>query len=138
VHDAAAGEAGSVEPRSAHDGSETILVVEDDESVREITARILQARGYEVMAADGPSEARKHFATGTIDLLVTDVVMPGGDGPSLFRALSELDPDLRVVYISGYAEPAGIGDIALLGAPYLRKPFAPHELVRTVRKCLDE
>ncbi len=123
--------------RMGEEGSETILVVEDDESVREVTTRILRNSGYEVLAAPGPSEARKHFADGSVDLMVTDVVMPGGDGPSLFRALSELKPGLRVVYISGYAEPAGIGDIASLGAPYLRKPFAPHELVRTVRRCLD-
>ena len=130
------GDAG--DPRTAHGGSETVLVVEDDESVREVTARILQSRGYEVMAASNPSEARECFASRPVNLLVTDVVMPGGDGPSLFRALSAIDADLKVIYISGYAEPAGIGDIAALGAPYLRKPFAPHELVRMVRECLDD
>jgi CheY-like chemotaxis protein len=118
-------------------GTETVLVVEDEDAVREVTSRVLRSRGYTVVEASNPEEAQGVFEGQPIDLLVTDVVMPGGDGPSLFLALSRLDSNLRVIYMSGYADPAGIGDVAALGAPFLRKPFAPDQLVRMVRDCLD-
>ena len=118
-------------------GTEALLVVEDEDAVREVTSRLLRMRGYTVVEAANPEEARKVFACQPVDLLVTDVVMPGGDGPALFFALSRLDPTLRVLYMSGYVDSAGIDDITALGAPLLCKPFAPDQLVRMVRDCLD-
>jgi len=127
-----------VPARAVQPGTETVMVVEDEDSVREVTSRILRSHGYTVIEAADSREAQRLFKRQPVDLIVTDVVMPGGDGPSLFRTLSRVDPALRVIYMSGYADPAGIGDIAALGAPFLRKPFAPDQLVRRVRACLDD
>jgi len=121
-------------------GTGTILLVEDDEAVRHITARILRDRGYTVLETRRPSEARDICAQrGTsIDLLLTDVVMPETSGPRLAEELSQAYPQLRVLYMSGYAgaalEHAGWLDT---GAAYLEKPFTPGSLAEKVRAILQ-
>jgi two-component system, cell cycle sensor histidine kinase and response regulator CckA len=120
-------------------GSETILLVEDEDAVRRLTRRILEGAGYAVLDAAGPNAAaevwRKHG--GSVDLLLTDVVMPGRSGVRLWQDLAEERPELRVVYMSGYAgdvlnEPDG-GEI---GGEFLEKPFSSTDLLRAVRSAL--
>ena len=129
-----------VEPLSSS-GSETILIVEDEPVVRRLTVRALTERGYHVLEAeDGESAlevARAH--KGDLQLLVTDVVMPGMNGKELADRLTTDRPDLRVLYISGYAEHAVVRQGVLVeGIAFLSKPFDLSELARTVREVLDK
>jgi two-component system, cell cycle sensor histidine kinase and response regulator CckA len=121
-------------------GTESILVVEDDPQVREVTVRSLRAGGYRVLAAASGRDAR-HVAAGVLEgvrLLVTDVVMPGIDGPSLAEDLRRRHPGLRVLYVSGYAQDA-IVKRGLLepGIAFLPKPFTASSLLARVRAVLD-
>jgi PAS domain S-box-containing protein len=132
------------EPESARhapgDGDETILLVEDELVVRRLVAEILEANGYSVLqAADGPSALellRRH--TGPVDLLVTDVVMPGMSGPDVAGAVAVMRPGTQVLYISGYTD-SSIGNHGALepGIAFLQKPFAADDLTRKVREVLD-
>ena len=121
-------------------GSEVILVVEDQDEVRRLTRRMLEARGYAVLAAaSGPDAlqvAERH--KGQIDLLVTDVVMPGMHGHELALLLEPTRPEMKVLYVSGYPD-ASIVHQGLLkpGLAFLQKPFGPDGLARKVREVLD-
>jgi signal transduction histidine kinase/CheY-like chemotaxis protein len=121
-------------------GTETILVVEDEPVVRKLAVRALAERGYNVLeAGDGESAlAMAQAHQGELSLLITDVVMPGMNGKELADRLSAGRPDLRVLYISGYAEHAVVRQGVLLeGIAFLSKPFDLSELARTVREILD-
>ncbi len=134
------GPVGTSSLQPAAGGSETILLVEDEPSVRALVRRVLQERGYRVLPAEGPDQAEELFAARSqaIDLLLTDVVMPGRSGPQLFAGLRLEKPGLKVLYMSGYAaELIGRPGAAGPDAPFLRKPFEPVELLRTVRRVLD-
>jgi PAS domain S-box-containing protein len=121
-------------------GVGTILLVEDDEAVRHVTARVLRERGYTVLETRRPSEARNLCQThsAAIDLLLTDIVMPETSGPRLAEELSQSYPQMRVLFMSGYAgaalEHAGWLDN---GAAYLEKPFSPGSLADKVGKLLE-
>jgi two-component system cell cycle sensor histidine kinase/response regulator CckA len=121
-------------------GSETILVVEDDRLVREVTVRSLRAAGYAVLAASDGREALEIAARERqpLHLLVTDVVMPGEDGRAVANAVRRHHPEARVLYVSGYAE-AAIVDRGVLeaGIEFLPKPFMPSTLLERVRALLD-
>jgi PAS domain S-box-containing protein len=124
-------------PRS---GTETVLLVEDEEGVAALACRVLERRGYTVLRAREGAEAvavgRAH--RGVIDLLVTDVVMPGMGGPESAELLRRLRPGLRVLFVSGYADQAVTGHRILdPNVPYLQKPFTPESLARKVREVLD-
>jgi PAS domain S-box-containing protein len=122
-------------------GSETILVVEDDEIVRKLTCQALRRYGYQVMEAANGIEAllacEKHPES--IPLMITDVVMPQISGPELATRLRLLHPETQVLYISGYTDDAvvrhGLLDAALY---FLQKPFTPGALVHKVRDILDQ
>jgi two-component system cell cycle sensor histidine kinase/response regulator CckA len=120
--------------------SETILVVEDEAGVRELTSRTLHNNGYFVMAAASMTEAleasNKHL--GPIHLVLTDVVMPGGSGRELAEKLAVLRPEARVCYMSGYADQAVL-DQGLLDASVslLQKPFTASALMKRIRATLD-
>jgi PAS domain S-box-containing protein len=122
-------------------GEETILLVEDEAVVRQLVAEILESSGYSVLpAADGPSALellRRH--SGTVDLLVTDVVMPGMSGPEVAAAVIAKRPETHVLFISGYTDSA-IGHHGMLepGIAFLQKPFSAEDLTRKVRGVLDE
>jgi len=125
-------------PRS---GGEVILVVEDDDQVRTVVSKGLPRLGYEVLVVPNAEEALalvdRH--PGRIDLLLTDVVMPGLSGPQLAERLTAQRPETRVVFMSGYPEvqdPA-LG-FALDGRSYLQKPFALAELAEKIRQALDD
>jgi signal transduction histidine kinase len=121
-------------------GSETILIAEDEGPVRALARLILERAGYTVVEAATPAEAEmRSKSMATIDLLLTDVVMPGGTGPELFKSLVARRPSLRVLFMSGYAEqdlfdrasvtPTGV---------FLPKPFSKQELMVRVREALDK
>ncbi|MGH9900509.1 MAG: PAS domain-containing protein [Pyrinomonadaceae bacterium] len=121
-------------------GSETVLVVEDEEMVRTVAREVLEICGYRVLAAGGGAEAvalceREDCA---IDLLVTDVVMPGMSGRELAERLLGLCPRMRVLYMSGYTDDAIVHHGVLGGGmDFIEKPFTPEALSRKVRETLD-
>jgi signal transduction histidine kinase len=121
-------------------GTETVLIAEDEAGVRLPTRRILVAHGYRVLeACDGMTAlalAERH--EGVIDLLLTDVVMPGMGGAELARRLRMVRPELRVVYMSGYStEAVATHGILTPGATFLQKPFSIEELAGQIRDILD-
>jgi len=121
-------------------GTETLLVVENEAPVRELTRRMLEAKGYTVLTAATPADAlamvERH--AGPIHLAVTDVILPGMDGPELARRLEQAQPGLRVLFVSGYANEAIVHQGVLdPGVAYLPKPFTAEALVRKVREVLD-
>jgi len=118
----------------------TILLVEDEDSVRSLIREVLTGRGYRVLEAGNAAWAIERSAghPGRIDLLVTDLVMPGVQGDSLARGLARDRPGLAVLYISGYTESALTQRGVLQeGHRLLRKPFTPDELVAAVAEALD-
>jgi CheY-like chemotaxis protein len=124
------------------EGSETILLVEDEEVVRTLACTILQKNGYTVLEAANGEEALRLAQgqnTHPIHLMVTDVIMPGISGPELAKQLTPLHLEMKVLFMSGYTDNAVIHhDILEPGMPYLQKPFTPDGLARKVRKVLDE
>ena len=121
-------------------GSETILLVEDETPVRQLALRVLRSAGFQVIAAPGPEEADRmaNEFGGTIDLLLTDVVMPERSGPALAEGLVSRRPGLRVLFMSGYTD-GQLHQHGVLkrGVALLAKPFTPEQLVRRVRAALD-
>lgn len=121
-------------------GSEVILLVEDEPGVRSLTRSVLESRGYRVLAAPNGTDAiitAGEYA-GTIDLLVTDVVMPGMSGPELASRLTTGQPGLRALFLSGYTDEAVVHH-GILGTEnaFLQKPFKPTSLALKVREVLD-
>jgi signal transduction histidine kinase len=124
--------AGGPSPR----GTETVLLVEDADPVRELAAAILRPLGYTVLEAPNATAAMGVVQAheGALNLLITDVVMPGMNGPRLAERLTAVRPDMRVLYVSGYAEDAL--DLRGRGA-FLAKPYTSTGLARKVREVLD-
>ena len=125
--------------RTAAGGSETILLVEDEESVRQLVRETLQAKGYRVLEAEngqsGLTAAAAH--NGTIDLVITDVVMPGMSGRELAEKLIETRPQTKVLYLSGYTEDTIVSEGTIeSGKAFLQKPFTLQNLSRKVREVL--
>jgi len=121
-------------------GSETILLVEDDEAVRELTEMVLQSYGYHVLVAEEPTHAQKLSDTPghNIALVLTDVVMPSISGRELVRRLTDKHPHLRVLYMSGYTDNViTSGGVLEPGLAFLQKPFTPASLASKVREVLD-
>ena len=121
-------------------GNETILLVEDDEQVRELTNSVLAASGYTVLVAEnGPAVAKicEHHRSG-IDLLLTDVVMPGISGREVATQVLARWPNIKVLYMSGYTENSivhhGVLDTDTF---FLAKPFTPTALAKKIREVLD-
>jgi len=121
-------------------GTETILVVEDEAMVRDLTLEVLKESGYTVISAERPDDALRICSQneGPIDLLLTDVVMPGMSGLELAERLKPERPKMKVLYVSGYTADAvarrGMSDPK---TAFLQKPFAPGALVRKVREVLE-
>lgn len=139
----AAGEAPAPEPVEARParGSETVLLVEDQDQIRSLLARQLRRSGFEVIEAANGHEALSRWRADpdAIDIVVSDVIMPIMDGPTMVAQARAARPDLPVIFVSGYpgaADPAE-REVPLPEAPLLRKPFAAAELVATIRATLD-
>jgi two-component system cell cycle sensor histidine kinase/response regulator CckA len=135
------GEAG--EPVTVHDltGAGTVLLVEDEDPVRLFSARALRNKGYKVIEAKSGEAALEviHRATETIDLLITDVVMPRMDGPGLIRVVRETHPDMKVIFISGYTEDSFRKRLDTDAAiHFLPKPFSLKQLATKVKEVMSE
>jgi two-component system cell cycle sensor histidine kinase/response regulator CckA len=119
---------------------ETILLVEDSDAVRMVARRILTASGYRVLSAEGGNEALAIAQTegGAIDLLLTDVVMPGLNGREVAERLRERTPSLRVLFMSGYTEDEVVRRGVASGGSLLQKPFTMDGLTAAVRAVLDQ
>jgi CheY-like chemotaxis protein len=118
-------------------GNETILLVEDEPSVRALAQRALESRGYTVLTAGGHVDALAFAARTHVDLLLTDVVMPEMAGPKVAERFLALQPAAAVVYMSGYADDTLRPFELDAGVNFLRKPFTAEELMRIVRSSLD-
>jgi signal transduction histidine kinase/CheY-like chemotaxis protein len=122
-----------------HAGAETILVVEDDDHIRGVTVRMLQGLGYRVTTAASGDEALRvaTAAASQIDLVLTDIVMPGVDGPTLAVRLRAQLPGLPILFCSGYQAGAGAAELALAAGPLLAKPFTVESLGIAVSGALS-
>lgn len=128
------------DPRLGAGGAETVLLVEDEDAVRTLARKVLERSGYRVL--DAPSGTHALRLCGErgerVDLLLTDVVMPGMSGPTLAEELGTRWPGLRVLFISGYTDDAlGKHGVLQAGVHFLEKPFPPDALARKVREVLD-
>ena len=136
----AAGQAAQAPSPRDYNGSETILVAEDEDAVRQLVANVLRRNGYTVLEAASARTALplgEHY-DGKIDLMITDVVMPGMSGPDLARQLKATRPDMPVLYLSGYtADAIAHHGVLADGVKLLSKPFGPAVLGQTVREVLD-
>jgi CheY-like chemotaxis protein len=135
---------GRVAPSTVTDeslrGSETIFLVEDQSELRSLTHKFLQRLGYNVLVAGLPKEAVQiaHQFTGKIDLLLTDVVMPGMNGRELARQLRLLYANMRVLCVSGFADQTLERDVLDTNDAFLAKPFLLRELAAKIRELFRE
>ncbi|HCE67909.1 MAG TPA: hypothetical protein DER40_10425 [Geobacter sp.] len=122
-----------------HSGDATVLLVEDNDMVREMVREMLEAAGYRIIATADPHRALELVAGNNVavDLLVSDVVMPGMNGPELYERLVLHAPSLKVVYISGYPmNPAMRGGTLEDEVSYLQKPFTAEALLERILQVL--
>ena len=120
-------------------GTETILLVEDEASIRKLAVSVLRANGYTVLPAANSEEAiaQVHSYPGTIHLILTDIIMPGDNGEQLASRLSQARPGMRVIFMSGYTEHAILERIlSEPSAAFLQKPFTPDQLLKKLREVL--
>jgi two-component system cell cycle sensor histidine kinase/response regulator CckA len=114
-------------------GTETILLVEDEDPVRRVVETMLKRHGYQVLASasskDAIAAADRH--RGAIDLLITDIMMPGMSGRKMAECLSAHRPDMKVLYVSGYGDAQAESD-----SHFLQKPFSTEELATKIRELL--
>lgn len=126
-------------PRADLTGQGTILLVEDEEGLRSLNARGLRSRGYNVIEASNGIEALEALEQegGVVDLVVSDVVMPEMDGPTLLKAMRNRNPDLKIIFVSGYAEDAFEKSLPENQQfAFLPKPFTLSQLVAAVKETM--
>jgi len=132
--------AAEAKPRTDLTGQGTILLVEDEEGLRSLNARGLRSRGYSVVEASNGIEALEALEeqSGTVDLVVSDVVMPEMDGPTLLKAIRERNPDIKIIFVSGYAEDAFEKSLPKNQQfAFLPKPFTLSQLVAAVKETMN-
>jgi len=123
------------------DGSETVLIVEDEDSLRKLVRTVLKQKGYKILEAENGEDALRisNEHEGTIDLMITDVVMPKMSGKETAERLQPLYPQMKIIYMSGYTDDAIVHHGVLApGLNFLEKPFSPEGLARKVREVLDK
>lgn len=117
----------------------TILLVDDDPSVRGLTKKMLEHLGYTVLAAANGQEALDLLPSANVDLLMTDIIMPGMHGRDLAARVTALSPATKVIFLSGYTDetitPHGV---LPAGVNYIEKPFSAPTLAQTVKRVLEE
>ncbi len=119
-------------------GTETVLVVDDQEEVRNLVSEVLETKGYRVLSCAGADDAIRVAAAEKIDLLLTDVVMPGMNGRMLADRLREISPAARVVFMSGYTENhVVLKELREENIPFVQKPLSPQMIAAIVRRALD-
>ena len=122
-------------------GTETILLAEDDEIVLELAVRVIKKAGYNVIVAHNGLEAVNIFreCKDAIDLILLDLVTPELGGLDAYQRIIQIDPNKRFLFCSGYSpESTPLGKVSLTGIPVVKKPYNPDELLRAIRKILDE
>jgi CheY-like chemotaxis protein len=127
-------------PTPVRKGTETVLVAEDDVSVRKLTREVLEKAGYTVIVAEDGEDALHKFIENkdAIRLLVFDVIMPKKNGQEAFREIRKVKPDIKVIFLSGYTTDLLHKDWTMEeGMTFLPKPVSPNELARKVRDVLD-
>lgn len=130
----------TTEPEQIQNCWETVLLVEDEVFVRDVTQEVLEMCGYTVLTACDAADAIRRFEhhKGPVHLLITDVVMPGMNGRELAGRLLLRCPDLKTIFISGYADNTVLREGAgITSAAYLQKPFTLEALTRKVREVID-
>ncbi|MDP3718976.1 MAG: CHASE3 domain-containing protein [Acidobacteriota bacterium] len=139
MEDVTAGATEPPAPTRQHWGTETVLVVDDSSGLRDLTRRLLERQGYRVLvAADAEAAVALFSSEKTIDVLLTDVVMPGGSGPKLAQQLTTSAPGLRVIYMSGYTDDAIVHHGVLKsGVAFLHKPFTSDALGQKLREAMN-
>jgi two-component system cell cycle sensor histidine kinase/response regulator CckA len=131
--------AAEAKPRADMTGQGTILLVEDEEGLRALNARGLRSRGYSVIEASNGVEAMEELeaCNGEVDLVVSDVVMPEMDGPTLLKAMRERNPEIKIIFVSGYAEDAFEKSLPENQQfAFLPKPFTLSQLVAAVKETM--
>jgi len=139
VEPAAPAQDAAAKPRADLTGHGTILLVEDEEGLRSLNARGLRSRGYTVLEASNGVEALEILEEqgGDVDLVVSDVVMPEMDGPTLLKAMRQRNPDLKIIFVSGYAEDAFARSLPENQQfSFLPKPFTLSQLVAQVKETM--
>jgi CheY-like chemotaxis protein len=129
----------SVRANVTSNGTATVLVVEDDPGILELTSRVLTRYGYTVLTANGGEQAQavcmRHC--GPIDVLLSDVVMPGMNGPMVAQILTKLRPAMKVAFMSGYTDDAIVRHgVMVHEMPFLQKPFTPERLANKILEVL--
>ena len=136
--EAAAAKSRKIDKGKPHElwGSGTVLLVEDEPMVRNVAERALTRHGYQVITADNGEEALDVLGRGEqIDLLISDVVMPGMDGPTMVREARKSRPELKILFMSGYAEEQLRKSIDIENVNFLPKPFSVTELAEAARRA---
>ena len=133
-------EAGPPRPQpAAISAAATVLVAEDDPSVRRLVGHILSPKGYQVLAAQSVDDAVRIVQNhpGPIDVLLSDIIMPGMNGPELYTRLATARPKMKVIFMSGYSDETASRCGALdPGRHFLQKPFSPHNLLVKIAQAL--
>jgi PAS domain S-box-containing protein len=121
-------------------GNETVLVIEDEEKVREVICAMLDAYGYGVLEADSGEEALRivRDKPSTVDLVLSDIIMPGLSGPETAAQLQKIQPGLRVIFMSGYTDDPVISQMMSPDHSFLQKPITPHVLLHKIREIMEE
>jgi CheY-like chemotaxis protein len=127
-----------VQTEPAPRGTETILLVEDEAALREITCEYLRSRGYSVLCANGGLQALEFCRTyaSPIDILMTDIIMPGLQGPELVKLALDMRPQMRVIYVSGYTD-RGLDIVTTENAILLHKPYSLADLGHSIRSTTN-
>jgi two-component system cell cycle sensor histidine kinase/response regulator CckA len=121
-------------------GTETILIVEDDEAVSQLAVRVLRLAGYSVLTASSGAEAMQILERHgkPVHLVLTDIVMPGMSGPDLAAQLGEISPRTKIIFTSGYTDDSIVNQqLPGAAAHFIAKPYTTADLTRTVREVLD-
>jgi CheY-like chemotaxis protein len=139
--DGIAAAAVSQAPEATTVGNETIMLVEDEEALRAVLVKVLRSKGYNVLSSSRGQEAVEaaRLHRGSIQLLVTDVILPEIRGPEVAGQISMIHPEVRVLYMSGFTDNALMHSGSLpQSTMFLQKPFTPNVLLRRIRDILDE
>jgi CheY-like chemotaxis protein len=129
-----------VAPVETSPGKEAVLLVEDEDAVRKLVKRMLEKGGYTVLEARSGAEALSicESRQNQIDLLITDIVMPGMSGPALAEKAHEKCSGMKVLYVSGYTDEGARGAAIPRGSEFLAKPFSAAKVLHTVRRVLEK
>ena len=121
------------------DSEKKLLVIDDEPAIREGVRRILESDAYKVETFAGGHAALERIKQESFDLVITDLKMPGISGMEVLKAIKEIQPDLPVIFITGYSSVDSAVEVMKLGAvDYIAKPFTPEEMLQTIKTALEQ